>query len=183
MTVMDNAYRLKIKIGDHEFEAEGPADAVQKQFETFKELILSAPLSPVAKPQDGLEGQDEDADAEIKNDLPSDVDSRLGKIMRVNQRVVSLTARPGTVRDAIILILYGHKILRQSEEVTGGEIMDGLTTTGGFSISRVDRMLESLGRDGSVIVIGERRAKRYRLTNTGSNVARTVAQQVLSTVA
>ena len=180
---MDNPYRLKIKIGDHEFEAEGPADAVQQQFSAFKDLILSVPSIPVLKPQNGkLPERDNVQDEDIKNDL-AEVDSRLDKIMRVNQRVVSLTARPSTARDAIILILYGHKILRQSDEVTGGEIMDGLTTTGGFSISRVDRMLESLGRDGSVIVIGERRAKRYRLTNTGINVARTVAQQVLSTVA
>ena len=34
-------YRLKIKIGEHEFEADGPVDAVKSQFEAFKELITS----------------------------------------------------------------------------------------------------------------------------------------------
>jgi hypothetical protein len=179
---MDNPYRLKIKIGPHEFEAEGQAEVVQEQFRVFKDLIMSTPTPASTQTQNEPEKQVLDRhDQDSKPDLP-EVDSRLDKIMRVNQRVVSLTARPSTARDAIILILYGHKILRQSEEVTGGEVMDGLTVTGGFSISRVDRMLESLGRDGSVIVIGERRAKRYRLTNTGANTARTVAQQVLSTV-
>src|SRR5581483_1123907 len=117
-----------------------------------------------------------------KPDL-ADIDSRLDKIMRVSQRVVSLTARPSTARDAILLILYGQRMLRQNDEVTGGDVMDGITVTGGFSISRVDRLLDGLARDGLVIVIGERRAKRYRLTNTGLSTARTVAQQVLSVVA
>ncbi len=41
---MDDNYRLKIKIGQHEFEAEGPADVVREQFQVFKDLIASAPI-------------------------------------------------------------------------------------------------------------------------------------------
>ena len=44
---MEGSSRLKIKIGDHEFEAEGPAETVQAQFRVFKELI--------AKERKGLE--------------------------------------------------------------------------------------------------------------------------------
>ena len=39
---MEN-YRIKVKIGEHEFEADGPADAVQSQFEMFKQLIANQP--------------------------------------------------------------------------------------------------------------------------------------------
>src|ERR1700678_1882282 len=39
-------YKLKIKIGEHEFEAEGPADGVQSQFAACKELIGSVAPSP-----------------------------------------------------------------------------------------------------------------------------------------
>ena len=34
--------RLKLKIGDYEFEAEGLQDTVQSQFKTFQELVLRA---------------------------------------------------------------------------------------------------------------------------------------------
>ena len=39
---MENT-RIKIKIGNHEFEAEGPSKIVQEQFEAFKQLIASTP--------------------------------------------------------------------------------------------------------------------------------------------
>ncbi len=35
--------KLKMKIGIHEFEAEGPVDIVQSQFAAFKELIAALP--------------------------------------------------------------------------------------------------------------------------------------------
>ena len=52
-------YKLKIKVGEHEFEAEGPADVVQAQFAAFKDLVSSmavqkpaqdAPVAEVEKP-------------------------------------------------------------------------------------------------------------------------------------
>lgn len=61
--------------------------------------------------------------------------------------------------------------------------MSGLQATGGTSIGRVDRVLEKLGRDGDAIVIGERRAKRYRLTNTGLAKARQLAANLIAIVA
>lgn len=38
-----DGYKLRVKIGDHEFEAEGPADVVKEQFELWKSLVTSAP--------------------------------------------------------------------------------------------------------------------------------------------
>jgi hypothetical protein len=111
------------------------------------------------------------------------VDSSLGKIMKVDNRIVSLTARPTTVGDAVLLVLYGQKILRENDSVTGGEVMDALVTTGGYMLPRVDRLLEKLAADGEVIVIGERRSKRYRLTNSGVTAAREIAKDLLALVA
>jgi hypothetical protein len=180
---MDGAYRLKIKIGHHEFEAEGPADVVDSQFQAFKELIASMPL-PLS-PYTHLETRKEEIPATItppKPDLPG-TDAALSKIMNVDNRVVSLTVRAKTIEDAVLLILYGQKTLRDNDAITGGEVMEGLTATGGFSIARVDRLLEKLGRDGDAIVIGERRGKRYRLTNAGLAKARIVAADLIAIVA
>jgi DNA-binding PadR family transcriptional regulator len=66
-----------------------------------------------------------------------------------------------------------------NETITGAVIMDGLTATGGLPVSRIDRLLEKLGREGNVIVIGQRRGKRYRLTNAGVNKAKELANALI----
>ncbi len=60
----------------------------------------------------------------------------LAKIMRVDNRVVSLTIRArDAADDAVLLLLYGQKtVSRENDSVTGGEVMEGFTATGGTSI-------------------------------------------------
>lgn len=183
--------KLKIKIGTNEFEAEGPTDAVQAQFESFKELVANVPVAPIQSPPP-LAGfgpfvsPDGEAKQTIKEPPPSnlnDVDKSLVKIMNVERRVVSLTVRPKTLNDAILALLYGQKLLRHSDAVTGAEVMDGLKATGGVSVTRVDKPLEKAGVAGDVIVTGEHRAKRYRLTNTGLAKARKIANDMIAQIA
>jgi hypothetical protein len=177
---MDAPYRLKIKIGNHEFEAEGEASVVQRQFEAFKELVASAPkpypqTTNVAPPVSGTI-------SDTKNDASLN-ENDLAKIMDSDGRVISLTVRANSVDDAVLLLIFGQKIMNGNELVGGGEIMDGITATGGFAVSRVDRLLEKMGDSGDLIVMGERRSKRYRLTNAGLAKARQIAVNLLALVA
>ena len=43
-------YKLHIKIGQHEFQGEGPEEAVKKSFEDWKLLITSLPTPEISKP-------------------------------------------------------------------------------------------------------------------------------------
>jgi hypothetical protein len=176
---MDDTYRLKIKLGADEFEADGPIQVVQAQFAAFKELVeararVAAAQPPVAIPAPG------------GNTVPQPetqvINERLDKIMHLSDRIVSLTARPTSVDDAILLLLYGQKVLRQNDAVTGAEITQGVSTTGGLAINRADRLLDKLSNGGDVIVIGEHRSRRYRLTNAGFAKARQIATDLLATV-
>jgi hypothetical protein len=173
---MDEPYRIKIKIGPHEFEAEGPVEVVQEQFRLFKEMIVTVPPSIPETPK--TRGNGPIPETRPYSNL---VDDSLHKVMKFDQdeRVVSLTVRPKSVEDAVLLILFGQKEMLSNEAVTGGAIMEGLTATGGLSISRVDRLFEEVGKAGDVIVIGEHRSKRYRLTNAGVNRAREIAEQLI----
>jgi hypothetical protein len=156
---MDAPYRLKIKIGQNEFEAEGPPEAVQQQFEAFKEMVARIPSTPS---QESAQLSQPSIEVKPPQLPPADAAANgktLSKIMRVDGRSVSLTARPEGIREAILLILYGQKELRENDSVSGSEVMHGLARTGGFSVARVDRYLEALASDGEVIVIGEHRAK------------------------
>jgi hypothetical protein len=175
---LDDHYRMRLKIGAHEFEAEGPVAVVQEQVKRFMDLIGSLPLDVVVNPY-----YEKNPASPASKPATPETDSTLDRIMRVEERAVSLTARPRNVDDTVLLLLYGQKILRQNDAVTGAEVMAGITATGGFAVSRVDRLLEKLARDGDVIVVGEHRSKTYRLTNAGLAKARQVAADLLAIVA
>lgn len=170
-------YRLKIKVGEHEFEAEGPEEAVQRQFEAWKELIATAPRQKDATPADDPN--------QVKNPENAGVPLSplaLERIMRMDDRIVSLTAPPELAPEAALLILLGQRQLRSNEAVTGNEMMEGMQQSG-FRVARVDRILENLATDGSVIRSGAHRGTRYRLSNTGFTRAQEIARTRLSRIA
>jgi hypothetical protein len=177
---MDSPYRLKIKVGGHEFEAEGDPEHVREQFQAFKELVASMPATTaqVAPPSAQLR----DEYTSPRTDTPP-AEPDVAKVMKLDGRIVSLTVRPKTAEEAVLLLMYGQRVIRQAEYVTGAEIVDGLNTTGGLSYGRSDRLMEKVARDGDVIVTGENRGKRYRLTNTGVNKARQLANELIAIVA
>jgi hypothetical protein len=177
-------YRLKIKLGQHEFEAEGEAHIVQQQFEAFKALVTAAPQTPPPPPPPDIAFAGSSPETPPpRKDAPPDVDKNISKIMRLDGRIISLTVKTRSTDDAILILLYGQKVLRDNDAVTGAEIMDGIKATGGFGLKRVDRNLEKLGEASDVIVMGENRKKRYRLTNTGLAKARQIASDLIATVA
>jgi hypothetical protein len=164
-----DTYRLKIKIGDHEFEAEGNQDAVQSQFEAFKAMIAGIPTAvPTTAPQINAAPAVQPGDT-----------LNLDKIMRIDGRIISLTARPAALEDSILLLLLGQRQYRSNDSVTGSEVIDGLEHSG-IRVSRVDRNLEKLATQGDVIKIGIGRASRYRLTNPGMSKAQTTARELVS---
>jgi hypothetical protein len=176
---VENTIRLKTKIDQHEFDAEGPIDTVNQMFADFKELVKTATAqtqkSPAMTPVLATIPNE-------FNDVPIGV-TELSKIMKIDGRVVSLTVRPKSIEDAVLLLIYGQRVLQEKELTTGGELMDGLLATGGLMVGRIDRLLEKIGRDGDVIVAGARRSKRYRLTNSGLLKVRQLASEYLATVA
>ena len=166
---MEN-YRLKVKLGEHEFEAEGPVDVVQAQFAAFRELIGSVAATAPS------------TDQKIPNgSIASLPHLPLERIMKVEGRMVSLTAKCDTVQEAVLLLLLGQMEFRSNQEVTGAELMDGLKQSG-YILPRVDKVLDALSADGNAITVGVNRGRRYRLTNQGKSQALLIAKDVLTTV-
>lgn len=169
---MDTA-KIRMKIGDHEFEAEGSSEIVQAQFQTFRELLStignSAPAVEIAKPADPPPIQ------------PNTAHVQLERIMRSQGRIVSLTAMPGSTDDAALLIVLGNRDLRNNETVTGGEIGDGLAQSG-RPVPRVDRIMEKLIAENYILKSGYRRATRYRLSNIGQQKALTIARELIASL-
>jgi len=168
--------RIKVKIGDNEFEAEGPVDTVTAQFEAFKNILSSVEIQK--KPEIiELPANTVEKSAEIKE--PSHVP--IDKILHASGRVVSLTALPASTLDAALLILLGHKDMRNNVSVTGQEIGDGLAQSG-RPVPRVDRIMERAMADAHVLKTGVKRGTRYRLTNQGLLKALAVANELIASL-
>lgn len=171
-----DTYRIKVKLGEYEFEAEGPSEIVREQFESFKQIVSSIP--PKQDTPISPQTQQDTATQSVTEDTSS---SLYDKVFKVDGRVVSLTALPPTPIDAILMVVLGQRHYRKNEAVTGSEIMDGLQLSG-YTIERIDRQMDKFVSDGLVIRIGKARATRYRLTNQGLLKAQTIAKDVIATV-
>jgi len=171
-----DSYRIKVKIGNNEFDAEGAPEIVKAQFEAFKELITSLPVhndTPIPAPaQQVAQSPQVTGDQEQPN---------FERMFKVQGRVISLTALPANVIDAVLLTLFGQRTFRNNDAITGAEIKDGLLQSG-YRLDRVDRFVDKLTADGLVIKIGIGKASRYRLTNQGMARATGLAREVLATI-
>jgi hypothetical protein len=166
-------YRLKVKIGEHEFEADGPSDIVRQQFESFKELIASIPAKTEGLPAPQVEN------GNIGPQPLSPTPVQVDRIFRAEGRVISLTVPPNSETDAVLLILYGQRHYRNNENPTGSEIIDGMEQSG-YRSTRIDRVLMGLSNEGAVIITGAHRGKRYRLTNQGVTRAEGIVRDSLA---
>lgn len=166
--------KIKIKLGSHEFEAEGPTDTVDRQFKAFQEMIASIATQAVIAPAALVQKA-----AENKGEVNDETHVPLDKIMRADGRVISLTAKAATVSDAALLLMLGQRDMRGNESTTGQEIGDGLDQSG-QSAPRVDRVLQQAIEENSVMKIGMGRSTRYRLTNAGLQKALGIARELIA---
>ncbi len=174
---MADTSRIRVKIGAYEFEAEGPTDIVNEQFAAFKSIIGSVPNTTDTPPP--AETSQDSNNIVLNTNLGS---KELDRIMQVDGRVVSLTAIPQSIEDAALLVMLGHRDLRDNVTVTGQEIGDGLAQSG-RTVPRVDRLMETAIEQALVLKTGVRRSTRYRLTNQGLARAVAVARELIGSVA
>jgi hypothetical protein len=172
-------HRLKMRIGPHEFEAEGTEEAIDKRLEAFKELIAltSDRRNPQAKPNatnattapqgNGATNQNEN--------------SPLARIFDTTATPMTLTALPSSVGDGLLLLLHGHRHIKGIGQVSVSELLAGLRTSG-FSIVRMDDITPRLLAENMILKIGKRNASKYRLTNIGAQRADAIADELLKKV-
>jgi hypothetical protein len=160
---MENT-KLHVKIGNSEFNGEGPKDWVKEAYERF---LQSCPANI----------KDSDSSQDSANTPPpgnSTVDQALfERAFIVKDDVVSLRHLPtvesaNRTADAAILVLYGFKRLLKVEDVPVIKLNEGLRQSG-ITVNRLDRFINvhsQLYRRG-----GTRSGGRYSLTNSGESQA------------
>jgi hypothetical protein len=172
-TVVAGSHRMKVRVGQSEFEAEGDEITVNEQYRLFLDAIQGVGVNrPPSK-----NGRDEPTETKNRETTLDGVWARFYSLEGDSD--VSLKTIPSTEdanADAIILLLYGYLQLRETDMVGSAELLS-MAKKSGVRIDRVDRNIAShlqyINKGGS------RRGCRYSLNNQGKNYA----QQLLETEA
>jgi len=157
--------RIRIKLGEHEIELEGSAEAVERQFEPFRQLLIrpASVETPLAQSR---------TEAQAPSRLP------LEKIVRGHGKIYSLSV-DAKLEDAILIILLAQQSFRGNRTVSGTEIMSGLRDSG-FAVRRVDAILNRFSQQAQIVATGERRRRRYRLSLDGLQHAEQIARALIA---
>ena|SRR6266446_1783473 len=164
-----DAYKLRVKIGAAEFDAEGPEEAVKAQFEQFKTLLDSVPpTGPQVQPAPTGNGSGQST-AEQTADVPQGFERLFAVDAKNGKNTVTLRLLPqGEDRDwvALLLLLWGFKRKFGEDRVPVTTLKEVLERSG-VTVGRVDRVADKPQRGGLVLKGGRAKGGTYALTNTG----------------
>jgi hypothetical protein len=192
-----DTYKLRVKIGPNEFEAEGQPDVVKAQFEEWKTLVVGARLGPSSPTQPHAQGtQHSPAGADAPPFVGSveggaagaSMDSsRLGRLFDVdhNKDRVTLKVLPqgdNKAADALLITLYGYKALREKNDVQVTSLKSSLVFSGCLGGKRIDRVAEPHVRKQFLLKRGIGKGGIYTLTSMGSNAAKEIIDDLLKLV-
>lgn len=189
MTESTPIQRVKIKIGNAEFEAEGNPDDVQRQYEAFMEVVgkSGAQLAPVVSPAPlafsppaSAMGAGAATGTVRFEGIPSGVDDDLlARVFRRDGDALSLLALPTTDEakaDTLIALLYGfQRLLGRSN--TNGYVLIRAARQSGVDIPRVDTTIAK--RSEFVLAAGAKRGRVYSLNNRGMAYAEDLLRRMV----
>jgi hypothetical protein len=170
---MPNTHRIKIKLGDAEFEAEGPSETVQSQYEQF---LKAAALMGQKAATATAKSKTIEEEKPPAGDIDEGVVGRIFEV-RTDGNVALKVLPKGEERegDAFLLILYGFRRLRGQEAILGTQLLRSGQLSGIGTI-RPSRALASYDR--YVIRGGNRKGSTYSLNNQGVTKAEEIAARI-----
>lgn len=174
-------YKLHVKIGNAEFDAEGTEETVTRQFEEFKALLSSHPVnqpSTVELVANASSARMDDAASPGKSlgifGALYKAEERDGK----NLMTLRMLPRDNKASFSFLLVLHAYKILG-FDEVPVTTLKECLDRSG-VRVARIDRGAAAmLEKENLVRRTGTRKASRYWLTNSGVTRAEELATQLL----
>src|SRR5688572_20240449 len=114
---MSELHKLRVKIGEAEFEAQGSEESVRLQYDAFLAALQAVSVSTVGHKQltqdEGLDSASDPLGGAAQNGgkEPDQVDpSVMRRVMTESNGLVSLLALPPTetpAPDALLMLLYG----------------------------------------------------------------------------
>ncbi|MBK8574821.1 MAG: hypothetical protein IPN90_03760 [Elusimicrobia bacterium] len=166
---MDNL-RFKIRVGEREFEAEGPREAVEARWAEAKDWLLNTPAAKTHS-------------VEVSQNLPNQEENPIFEVDR-GRRTVRLRVLPprGEVlqrlSNALLLLLYGYNDLLSRPGVPVTRMAEDLRMSGFAGLKRLSRAFLRLETEGLAARNGSGKGTNYRATNPGLTAARTLAKSL-----
>ena len=163
--------KIRLKLRDNEFEAEGPDDLVRAHLSEFKGLMGNA-ISERTPPLANSAG----------------TDASLGLIYQPDKTLKTLTLRilPSTdrgmlkqVANTLLLVLLGFHESLGIDEVPVLSAAQAIRRSGLVKVHRLSNAFLSLQTDGYALKIGLGKGTRYQLTSKGQNAAQTLIHNTL----
>lgn len=170
-------YKLHLKIGPHEFSAEGPAEVVKQDFEMWKSLIHDLPAQsalPASSEKNGKAGSDTSA-------LPKE---QIERIYLLDDKRDMLTLRilprsDDRYADALLLVVLGYKIIKGTDEIMVTQLKPAMRQSG-CMVERIDQVAAKYVRQGYLNKGGMGKGGRYSLTNSGIEKATALLNSLAS---
>jgi hypothetical protein len=175
---MSETKRIKMKIGDAEFEAEVPADQVQPMYDQFLAAIGNRPaissktvapeipngaLSPIQQPQGAMD------------------EAILTKLYEIRpDGVITLRALPRGEQkeaDTFLLLLYGYRRMKNEEPVLGTQLLQSAKYSG---MAEMRPAAAFWATEQFVIRGGVKKGSTYQLNNPGVAKAEEIAVKIFS---
>ena len=175
---MEATYKIRVKIGEAEFQAEGNQQTINPQFERFLNFLQHATARSVAESIRKPEAQND------TTKRPAITEEMLARVFVSDESgLVSLHALPpkgeGETHeaDALVLILYGFRRLRDHGTVMVDQLIKAARQSGIDPGGRVSRILDQ--RRDMITRSGTRRGTKYGLNNRGTAHAESLMTTIL----
>lgn len=161
---MDNV-RIRLKLRDNEFEAEGPEGLVRAHLAEFKSLLpgAAAPETPANAPHALMFQADKASGALVLRILPS-----------TNQGILK------QVTNTLLLTLFGFQEAMGIPKVPVLAATQTIRQSGLVAVSRLSNAFLKLQKEGLAMKIGRGKGTQYQLTAKGLKSARELIQNSLS---
>jgi len=166
--------KIRVKVGPHEFEAEGPKDIVSEQFQNWKEMIATASASPPQSPGAAPlinQGQTPSNPIGASGSTQPTDRTNFDRVFSSDEKsgILSLRVHPTTEdrdADSVLLLMLAYRTLKNEEEVAVTTILESLRVSG-IQATRLDRTIAPHMRSGFLLRSGRGKGGKYRLSNTG----------------
>lgn len=171
-------YKLHLKIGVHEFSAEGPVEVVKQDFELWKSLIQEAPTQTVAHQASN------EQDGKLTGNTNSLTKEEIDKVYLLDERrdMLSLRILPRSddrYADSLLLVMFGYKVTKGTDEVMVTQIKSSMRQSG-CMVERIDQVAAKYVRQGFLNKGGMGKGGRYSLTNSGAEKAAAIFNTLAS---
>lgn len=176
MAEQTNAHRLRIKIGDAEFEASGTPESVKEQYDLFLQALKAAsPTPPAESTHSNHASRPHEKPRSTLGVTPSEVPvDVIQRAFTIRDDLVTLNALPRTANagaDTLLALLWGFEHMQNQTSVSAMALTDAARASG-LQLNRVDRVISP--QQAYFQRAGARKGTRYSLNNPGRAYAATV---------